>query len=384
MKIAIDARMARITGIGRYIECLIRELPAPEQKIVALTSPADHTWWSAHYPQIPRQEIPDPIYSWQEQLFLPGRLKGKFDLVHFTNFNVPLAWREPFVVTLHDLTPLHFGGERRTSRLSQRAYQQVLKHAVRSAGRVLVPSQQVRRQLMRWTKADKIAVIPHALAREFTVPKTDPAAVREILDHFGVYTPYFLYVGNMRVHKNILGLLAAFAEFRGSAEKPTSAGLTTRADHQATLVLAGPATPEQKKVLQPAVHALKLASCVVFTGALGNRALVALYDGARAFVLPSFSEGYGLVALEAAARGLPLLASETTPVREFLGRAVLSFNPHKVAQLADLLAMVWHNSALRERYGQLGSSQVRVRTWQQVARETAQQYAQAYSFSKKL
>ena len=70
-----------------------------------------------------------------------------------------------------------------------------------------------------------------------------------------------------------------------------------------------------------------LRHAVVLAGELDNDELVATYDAARMLVLPSFVEGFGLPALEAAARGVPVLASETTPVREFLGRAALTFNP---------------------------------------------------------
>ncbi|MFO0703076.1 MAG: glycosyltransferase [Candidatus Andersenbacteria bacterium] len=82
--------------------------------------------------------------------------------------------------------------------------------------------------------------------------------------------------------------------------------------------------------------------------------LAAVYDAARLLVVPSFAEGFGLQALEAAGRGAVVLASQTTPVREFLGRAVLCSDPHSFAQPADLLALVWYDAGVRQRLGQAG------------------------------
>lgn len=362
MRIAIDARMVRVTGIGRYIECLSRELRNTYSDVTMLTSPEDKMWWHANYPSAVCLEIPDRFYSWSEQLMMPTRLqKQSFDLVHFTNFNVPLSLRTPYVVTIHDLTPLTFGGERRRGWLNQRAYQQVLARGLARAERIIVPSEMIKRQLLAWAPFKKISVIPHGISHEFLVPPSDEATKQRVLEKFGIREPFMLYVGNLRAHKNIPALLQGFAMLRGTFPS-------------ARLVITGPSTYNQTTALTNLQHQLKIETATRLTGPINNSDLIALYDAARLFVLPSFSEGYGLVALEAASRGLPVVVSETTPVREFLGRTVFSFNPKNANMLGDLLVMVWNDEALRGQRAAMAKVLATTRTWHDVARETSEIY----------
>jgi len=364
-RIAVDARMVRITGIGRYTAELIANLRSLKQDVTALVAPKDVAWWREHYPTSPYLEAPEQIYSWSEQLVLPARLtRGGFDLVHFTNFNVPLGYRGAFVLTLHDLTPLSFSGERRRDWVSKQAYRRVLVSAIARAGRIIVPSAQVRGQLAALVGPrflSKTVVVHHGLGQEFRTSPTDPATRAEVLRRIGVDKPFALYVGNFRSHKNVTTLIQAFAALHD--EEPTS-----------QLVLVGAANAAQQAALTSVVESHKLRRAVVLAGELPDSELIAVYDAARLLVLPSFVEGFGLPALEAAARGVPVLASETTPVREFLGRAALSFNPRNVTQLADLLSVAWYDPTLRERLSNSGRTAARTRTWRTVAEETLEVY----------
>lgn len=368
MRIGLDARMVRVTGIGRYIADLGAALRAAGHAVTAFVAPKDLEWWQTTYPGAAYLLAPEPIYSWSEQLVLPARIsRNGFDLVHFTNFNVPLSYRGPFVLTLHDLTPLSFKGERRSGWVSRTAYRRVLASAVARAGRIIVPSALVRRQLAEVAgpaAAAKTTVVHHALSDVFRWPATAPEARAEVLRKLGVRHPFALYVGNLRSHKNIPVLLEAFAQLH--EDEPAS-----------QLVLVGPATPAHQTAVHEHIEKLGLRRAVVLAGELSDEELVAVYDAARLYVVPSLVEGFGLAPLEAASRGVPVLASETTPVHEFLGRAALSFNPRSTEQLADLLAVTWYDAPLRQRLGQAGRRATHARTWANVARETVAAYEAA-------
>lgn len=365
MRIGLDARMVRITGIGRYTAEIAAGLRALGQDVTALIAPRDVPWWRQEFPGAQFQIAPEPIYSWSEQLILPARLqRAGFDLVHFTNFNVPLGYRGRFVLTVHDLTPLVFAGERKTGWISRTAYRRVLASAVARAASIIVPSELVRAQLVALfgaTSTTKTHVVQHGLGDEFRHPATPPVERAEVLRRLGVSAPFALYVGNLRNHKNIPTLLAAFAAFH--ADEPNS-----------QLLLVGQTTAQQQAGVAALIEEKHLRRAVVISGELNNDELVATYDAARLLVLPSFVEGFGLPALEAAARGVPVLASETTPVREFLGRAILSFNPRSVDALADLMTLVWYDVNLRTRLGQAGQQLARTRSWTDVARDTLAAY----------
>ena len=74
-----------------------------------------------------------------------------------------------------------------------------------------------------------------------------------------------------------------------------------------------------------------------FTGYVSDQDLVALYSDALAATLPSFSEGFGLPAIEAMACGTPVLASTAGSVLEVVGEAGLFFDPRDSMQIADAI-----------------------------------------------
>jgi len=111
MKIGIDARLMNETGVGRYIRNLILELAKIDETnsyVIFLRKNA--------YPefQLPSSRWEKRLadiswHSMSEQLFMPAIFsREKLDLLHVPYFNVPLLYFGKFMVTIHDLTILHF------------------------------------------------------------------------------------------------------------------------------------------------------------------------------------------------------------------------------------------------------------------------------------
>lgn len=111
MKIGIDARLIQETGVGRYIRNLLLELGKIDHVnsyVVFLRKNAYSTYrlpnarWEKRMADI-------PWHSVTEQLFMPAIFyREHLDLLHVPYFNVPLLYFGKFVVTMHDLTILHF------------------------------------------------------------------------------------------------------------------------------------------------------------------------------------------------------------------------------------------------------------------------------------
>jgi len=358
MRVAIDVRMIRITGIGRYIQELVRAQLSHGLKPTLLVAPQDKRWVLEKFGNVDIKEVPEQIYSWSEQLLMPARLqKDEFDLVHFTNFNMPVSIKLPYVLTVHDLTPLSFAGERRTGWASQKAYRYVVTSGIKNAKEVMVPTEQVAAEVQRLVPAAKLNVVPYAIAPIFRTPQKSPKNSAK---------PYILYVGNFRNHKNIPTLLQAFEVF-------------AETDPKVKLVLAGKITQQKKQSLKSIVSA-KVAKRLDFAGEVSDPELVRLYDGASLFVLPSFKEGYGFGALEAASRKVPVLCSETIPVREFLDGAVMSFDPLDVRGLADLMTLMINDKKLRAKKITEGYELALGYSWDNVVKKVLDVYDIATSF----
>jgi glycosyltransferase involved in cell wall biosynthesis len=115
--------------------------------------------------------------------------------------------------------------------------------------------------------------------------------------------------------------------------------------------------PDHVSRLQTQVYARSWKRRVVFTGPLTGRALGAAYDVADVLVLPSRSESYGMVVVEALAHGLPVVATAVGGVPEAMGRAPIGALPGMLVPpddpdaLAGALRSWLDDPGLRERLG---------------------------------
>lgn len=173
--------------------------------------------------------------------------------------------------------------------------------------------------------------------------------------------PVVLALGRVTAQKGPLLLLEA-------------ARRVVEADPRVHFVLAGDGDLLPQAIELSAT--LGLARHVHFTGFLRGREVERAYAEADLFVMPSVSEPFGLVALEAAARGLPVVLSQAAGVREVLPSA-LCVPPGDAAALAERILRVLRRPALARRLARQGAREARVRRWPDVAREVRAAWAEA-------
>ena len=141
-----------------------------------------------------------------------------------------------------------------------------------------------------------------------------------------------LYFGRLEYEKGIHELIAALPRIR-------------RTHPGTTLTIAGDGTQQDWLVELARKH--KVLKCVRFAGRAEHEQLLALLHRVDLAVLPSHYEPFGIVALEAAAAGTPLVTSDVGGLGEAVidGRTGLSFPPRDVAALADAVRAVLDDPA---------------------------------------
>jgi glycosyltransferase involved in cell wall biosynthesis len=112
-------------------------------------------------------------------------------------------------------------------------------------------------------------------------------------------------------------------------------------------------------------------------GVVSEAALPVLYRAATAVVFPSRYEGFGVPPLEAMACGCPVASSLAASLAEVCGDAVIALHPEDSSQMAEAIARICTDEALRNRLRQRGLARARLFSWSAAAEAHVAVYRRA-------
>lgn len=286
------------------------------------------------------------------------------DLLHVQYTAPPLA-PCPVVATIHDLSFEHLPQTfKRRSRMQLRL---TVRRTARGAAHVITSSDYSRRDIVQTygIPLERTTVTPLAASTHFA-RVADEREVRRVRESHGITDDYVLAVGSIQPRKNLVRLIAAYAELR----RARAGGRVPR------LVLVGKRAWLYRETLD-AVAQHGLHNFVTFTGYVSERDLPALYTGALCFVYPSYFEGFGLPPLEAMQCGAPVIAGNLTSLPEVMGDAGVLVDPFDERAIAGAMARMIDDADLRAELSRRGLERARLFDWRMTARLTLDVYERA-------
>lgn len=251
--------------------------------------------------------------------------------------------RGPTVMTAHDL--LHFRYPEKFGPVKAALLRRVIRLALRRSDAVIAVSDFTAQDVMRFGRVpkDRIAMISEG----------GPSPRRR---QDGDAQPFFLFVGKLERTKGITDLINAFRQSEVLA-----------ADRY-RLVIVGPDGNASEDV---AIAMHGAGDRISRPGFVSEADLQDLYRTCRGFVFPSIAEGFGLVVLEAMARGAPVIAARATSLPEVIGDAGLLVPPKDVEALKSAMEHLARDDALFARLQEAGYARLRQFDWASAAEATA-------------
>ena len=364
MTIGIDASRANKTektGTEWYSYHLIQELKK-------ITDPKDQ--FILYSREKLRSELGELPSNWQsrvlnwspQKLWTQVRFSAEMwqrppELLFVPAHTLPTIRPEKVVTTCHDVAFLRLPQVYDWAALK---YQKLaVKFAIRHATKIIAVSEFTKNELIEFFKIspERIAVVQNGYDNERYKIIEDRGAVAEALKKYKITEPYILYTGRLELKKNTPGLIEAFKILKKSYTQPLK------------LVLVGQPGFGFEKVAK-AVAESDLQNDILMPGWIAREDLPYLMSGARAFVFPSFYEGFGIPILEAMACGTPVVASGIPALREVAGEAAYLVDPDFSENIAEGISRVLTDERLREDLKIRGLDRARQFSWGRCARET--------------
>ena len=320
MHVTVDARMIHSSGIGKVIENILKRLiPAKQEWNFSLIGCVkDLTQFS--FSTLPNVELIDcesEIYTIGEQFDVVKKIPKNTDLLWVPHYNIPVFYSGKMIVTIHDVFHLAHPDS-----FIKKMYAKIMfNSAVEKATTIICVSQFTATELQKYTNADtnKINVIYNGIDESwFNIPKKDFLG-----------NNYFIYVGNIKPHKNLERLLQAFRLIKDKVPQK--------------LILVG-----KKEGFLTGMNNITelikgMEDRVTFTGYVSDAELQQYVVHADAMIFPSLYEGFGLPPLEAMACGCPAVVSTAASLPEICKDAAIYCDPYDIQDIADKMIASLHS-----------------------------------------
>ncbi len=354
MHIGIDARLTyyRTGGISTYMRRLVQALEMLDnsnhytvfqsrKSQEALTTRFEHAaLWT-------------PCHHRLERLALSVELaRFKLDVLHSPDFIPPLRGARRHIITVHDLTFLHY--PQYLTADARRYYSGHIQQAVEQADHILVDSKATQRDLMTMLNVPAAKITVHMLGVDERFQPLPHDVTEAVIRKLELPENYILFVGTLEPRKNIAGLLDAYSR------------LLKRLPDAPPILMVGKRGWLFDETMA-LIDKMQLQDRVIWRENVDDENLPTVYNRASMLIAPSFYEGFGLTALEAMACGTVPIVSNRSSLPEVVGEVGLQINPDDPVALAEAMEKTLLDIHWRQAMRAAGLKRAAQFTWDKTA-----------------
>lgn len=321
-------------------------------------------------PGKPLPDLPKERVNWNYKILRPANLwtrliiptyfylsKQKPDLILSPTHYIPAFIKTKRVTIIFDLSFLRFPEMFKKDDLYKLTHW--TKYSAQESSNIITISESSKKDIVKFYKIPekKITVsYPGYDDRMFkTVNNTDE--IDKVLKKYGIGGSYIIYIGTIQPRKNLLRLIRAFKTIENCQ-----------------LVIAGKIKGKGKQAwmneeILNEPRALGIEDKVVFTDFVDTEELPYLLSGAKAFILPSLWEGFGIPVVEAMACGTPVIVSNVSSLPEVAGEAGIMVDPESESQIEQAIRLLATDVKMRARLSKKGLEQAKKFSWEKMAKE---------------
>ena len=204
-------------------------------------------------------------------------------------------------------------------------YDLKFKYSCKNSDRIIAISENTKRDIMNFynVSEEKIDVVYQPVNDIYYTPISKDNA-RKLLNA-DIPNDYLLYVGTINSRKNLLSIIKAIE--------------LLPQDLQIPLIIIGNGREYKQKVLEY-ISEHHIEKNIIWAGFTDITMLQAYYTCAKAFIYPSFYEGFGLPVVEAMLCGAPVISSTVSSLPEAAGPSSLLVDPNDVEELSHAIRKV--------------------------------------------
>jgi glycosyltransferase involved in cell wall biosynthesis len=297
------------------------------------------------------------------------KLPKDIELVHFPYFEpfflaLPLYKKFKTVVTVHDLTPIVFP-EAFPRGLKGEIKWQMQRFALKKADAIITDSQSSKKDIIKYVRAKehKIKVVYLAAGENFRV-LDDKSWALDLRKKYNLPEKFILYVGDVTWNKNLPRLIDAVKELKIPLVMIGKSLVSEDYDKE------NPWNEDLNRVNKLA----KGDENIIRLGFVSAEDLIAVYNLAMVFVLPSLYEGFGLPVLEAMACGCPVITSKEGSIPEVAKEAAFYVDAYDIESISSGIKEVFGSENFQKQLREKGLENVKRFSWKKTAEETIKAY----------